>query len=719
MPATRCPCLFSALFTAGGIMLGAAAAEPPQIAISRVRAIPNSADESLAARLIGIVNFINVEGTAISIQDNTGAIWVTLPAGEIPKTGLGQRIEVTGHFTKGRFAPDFKAEALRIIDEPGLPKAVRVTGSALFSGEYDCRFVEVYGIVRAVLPWPNAKDTAAMVHLDVEGVRVRILTPIDQFARLSPLVDAVLRVRGMNAVAVNADGQILNVQVRVADAALIEIIEPPRDGAGLPLTAPGKLLAHPVNGFPGHRIRTRGTVIGSRRGEWVQVQDETHGVRAWTMTEGDLPPLGSMVEILGFPVAGPFSPQIEDAEFRDLGMGAAAEPTVLHENDDAKSSDGRLVRVVARLVEAQTDARPARLLLERGNILFAAEFADPVPRESLPATPGAIVEVTGTCEVSVGLEHQDAGYPKAREFMIHLRQASDVRLVKPAPWWTPVRLAVALVGTAAALITLLFFAGLLGRKNQRLVAAETELLTARDALARRVETRTDQLQAQLVARRDEFAEYSAVTAERNRLARDLHDSLEQTLAGAALRMDAASDLLPAGLDPARRQMEKAVELLRLSQAEVRRTVWGLRSLALEKRSLADALRESARLLTEDTGISATLDLLDGDAGLSPEEESELLNIAQEAIANVLKHSQATLLEIALRRDGPAVTLTVKDNGRGFDPAAEPAENSRPHYGQRDMRERAEMLGATLIVESQPAAGARVHVILRPANLSSV
>ena len=92
-------------------------------------------------------------------------------------------------------------------------------------------------------------------------------------------------------------------------------------------------------------------------------------------------------------------------------------------------------------------------------------------------------------------------------------------------------------------------------------------------------------------------------------------------------MDAASDLLPAGLDPARRQMEKAVELLRLSQAEVRRTVWGLRSLALEKRSLADALRESARLLTEDTGISATLDLLDGDAGLSPEEESELLNIA--------------------------------------------------------------------------------------------
>lgn len=110
-------------------------------------------------------------------------------------------------------------------------------------------------------------------------------------------------------------------------------------------------------------------------------------------------------------------------------------------------------------------------------------------------------------------------------------------------------------------------------------------MAAKDALAKRVETRTDQLHAQLSARRDELTEYSAVTAERNRLARDLHDSLEQTLAGAALRMDAANDLLPhpgaTDTEPARRQMEKAAELLRLSQTEVRRTVWGLRSLALE------------------------------------------------------------------------------------------------------------------------------------------
>jgi signal transduction histidine kinase len=260
----------------------------------------------------------------------------------------------------------------------------------------------------------------------------------------------------------------------------------------------------------------------------------------------------------------------------------------------------------------------------------------------------------------------------------------------------------------------MFFAGLLTRKNKSLVAAEVELVVARDTLAKRVETRTDQLHAQLSARRDELSEYSAVTAERNRLARDLHDSLEQTLAGAALRMDAANDLLPhpdaAELEPARRQMEKATELLRLSQAQVRRTVWGLRSLALEKHSLAEALRDSVRLLTEDIGIATTLDLDEGDAGLSNEQECELLHIAQEAVANVLKHADATQLEITLLRMDGMIVLTVKDNGHGFDPG-QPVENDRPHYGQQDMRERAQLIGAILTVKSEVGGGSCIQVSL--------
>jgi signal transduction histidine kinase len=386
---------------------------------------------------------------------------------------------------------------------------------------------------------------------------------------------------------------------------------------------------------------------------------------------------------------------------------------------DAFSHEGLLVRVTGRLIETQTDVTPARLLLKDGDLLFAAEFSGSIPRDALPAAPGAFVTVTGIAEGAVGSAQQEEGYLKPRDLLIHLRSPADVQVVQPAPWWTPLRLAVALAATGSALVTVLFFAGVLTRKNKSLVAAESELVAARDALAKRVETRTDQLHAQLSARRSELSEYAAVTAERNRLARDLHDSLEQTLAGAALRMDAANDLLPhpetAEAEPARRQMEKAAELLRLGQTEVRRTVWGLRSLALEKHSLAEALRDSVRLLTEDTGIATTMDLCEGETGLSHEQEYELLHIAQEAVANVLKHAHATALEVTLRRKDGEIVLTVKDNGHGFDTSSVPVANGRPHYGQQDMRERAQLLGALLAVRSEVGGGSCVEVILPQAT----
>jgi signal transduction histidine kinase len=139
-------------------------------------------------------------------------------------------------------------------------------------------------------------------------------------------------------------------------------------------------------------------------------------------------------------------------------------------------------------------------------------------------------------------------------------------------------------------------------------------------------------------------------------------------------------------------------------------VWGLRSLALEKHKLAEALRDSVRMLTEDTGIATTLNLDEGDAGLSNEQECELLHIAQEAVANVLKHAKATHLEITLLRKDGMIVLTVKDNGHGFDPAI-PIENDSPHYGQQDMRERAQLLGASLTVRSEVGGGSCIEVTL--------
>lgn len=698
----------------GAVSPCAAAQEAPFLSISKLREFSNDEGLRVEARTSGIINHISDQQTEIAIQDGKAAIWLPMHVNRPRDLKLGQEVEVGGYLQKGKFAPDFVVQSLEVIGEPGLPVPEIVTGSELLSGAYDCHFVELSGIVRAVQPWSALGRDHAIMHLDAKGTRILVLTPGNQLERLSGLVDAVVRVKGITAVAVNESGQVLTAQMRVTHPEFIEVLEPPRDASTLPLTPLKGLLAYPVSGAPGHRIRTRGTVTHSRNNESFQIQDDEQGVRVWTTGKIELPAVNSFVEVIGFPKPGPVSPTLEDGQVRILGASTALAPAVMNTARDAFFHEGRVVQVSGRLVETQTDVSPARLLLKDGSLLFAAEFNGSIPRDALPARPGAIITVTGIAEGSLASPQQEEGYLKSRDLLIRLRNLSDVRVVEPAPWWTPLRLAVALAATGSALVTVMFFAGLLTRKNKSLVVAESELVAARDALAKRVETRTDQLHAQLSARRDELTEYSAVTAERNRLARDLHDSLEQTLAGAALRMDAANDLLPhpgaTDTEPARRQMEKAAELLRLSQTEVRRTVWGLRSLALEKYSLAEALRDSVRLLTEDTGITTTLDLYDGDAGLANEQECELLHIAQEAVANVLKHANATSLEIALLRKDGMIVLTVKDNGHGFDPSI-PIANDRPHYGQQDMRERAQLLGASLTVNSEVGGGSCIQVSL--------
>ena len=704
------------LLIASGELFPLAAAEgAPFLSISQLREFPNEEGLRIEARTSGIINHISDGQTEIALQDGSAAIWMPMHVNRPRDLRLGQKVEVGGYLQKGQFAPDFIVQSLEVIGEPGLPEPARVSGSELLSGSYDCRYVELSGIVRAVHPWSRMGRDHAIMHLDANGTRIFVLTPSDQLDRLSQLVDGVVRIRGIDAVAVNEAGQVLTAQMRVTNPEFIEVVEPPRAESSLPLTPLKGLLGHPVSAAPGHRIRTRGTVTHAQNNESFQIQDEEHGVRVRTVGKVEPPALNSVVEVLGFPVPGPLSPTLEDGQFQVLGDSNALEAVVMTTARDALFYEGRLVQVTGRLIATQTDVSPARLLLEDDNLLFAAEFGGSIPRDALPAAPGAIISVTGIAEGSVGSDQQEEGYLKPRDLLIYLRSLADVRVVEPAPWWTPLRLAVALAGTGSALVTVLFFAGLLTRKNKSLLAAECELVAARDSLAKRVETRTDQLHAQLSARRSELSEYAAVTAERNRLARDLHDSLEQTLAGAALRMDAANDLLThpeaAEADPVRRQIEKAAELLRLSQSQVRRTVWGLRSLALEKHNLTEALRDSVRLLTEDTGIATTLEFCDGDTGLSHEQEYELLHIAQEAVANVLKHAHATVLEIALRRKDGTIVLTVKDNGHGFDPSSAPAVNGRPHYGQQDMRERAHLLGASLAVKSVVGGGSCVEVVL--------
>jgi len=234
------------------------------------------------------------------------------------------------------------------------------------------------------------------------------------------------------------------------------------------------------------------------------------------------------------------------------------------------------------------------------------------------------------------------------------------------------------------------------------------LQQAHDLLEERVKERTAQLKFQITARKESELQFKAVISERTRLAQELHDTLEQSLTGIALQLDTTSKLFQPKPESASAHLELARDLLSQSQVDVRRSVWDLRSRALEQFDLPGALTTSAKQLTDGTNVRVEFNAKGRVRPLPETVEDNLLRIAQEAMTNVIKHAQATAVEVELDYGPKNIILRLKDNGKGFDPSntAGPGEG---HFGLLGISERAKRLGAELTVQSKPGEGALVLV----------
>jgi signal transduction histidine kinase/ligand-binding sensor domain-containing protein len=206
------------------------------------------------------------------------------------------------------------------------------------------------------------------------------------------------------------------------------------------------------------------------------------------------------------------------------------------------------------------------------------------------------------------------------------------------------------------------------------------------------------------------AQYLAVFAERSRVARELHDSLLQGMSAVALELENVRAELPPDATSAARRLGAVEDALTASLAETRRFVWNLREQPTGTGELGLALERLAGRLTEGRGVECQVSVEGKVVHLSHDAQGSLFRIAQEALVNALKHGDARRIEVRLTYQDGTVKLTVRDDGRGFDPAqAEGAEAG--HFGLLGMRERARKLGATLEVDSAPGAGTTTTVIL--------
>jgi signal transduction histidine kinase len=200
--------------------------------------------------------------------------------------------------------------------------------------------------------------------------------------------------------------------------------------------------------------------------------------------------------------------------------------------------------------------------------------------------------------------------------------------------------------------------------------------------------------------------FLAVLQERRRLSRDLHDTLEQGLAGIALQVDSARQHLARRPEAVARCLETALHMVEYSREETRRTVNQLRSQALERGDIAQAVREVAGELTSGGRPTVQVEALGTPRRLSAAAEHHLFRIAQEALTNAVRHAQASRVSVSLAFANDAVELTVSDDGRGL-PSEKPAHGF--HFGLSGMRERARALGTRLEVESTPGSGTTIRV----------
>ena len=201
-------------------------------------------------------------------------------------------------------------------------------------------------------------------------------------------------------------------------------------------------------------------------------------------------------------------------------------------------------------------------------------------------------------------------------------------------------------------------------------------------------------------------QFSAVLAERNRIAREIHDNLAQDILGISVQLELVARLMPAAAEAAKGHLDRARILVRNSMTEARRYVWDLRSQELQKKDLSAALRDTTKRLTAENDVEAVVEVTGPLRPLPLEVETNLLRIGQEAINNAVKHARANRIDVTLNFDTRNVRLSIRDDGRGFDPAAQIADG---HFGLIGMRERAEQIGGMLTIDSANERGTQIAI----------
>lgn len=680
-------------------------------------ALSLSAEEAAQRRkilLTGVVTAAEADWKGqFFVQDATGGIFVENLSGPPPEPG--EQVVVEGVSHPGAFAPIVSAPQWRSLGRGPLPEPKRVPIEDLLMGAEDGRRIEVAGVVRSA----RLENGRLTVDLVASGHRLRVYARPLAEAAPDDLVACRVTVRGTAATHyIGALRHLTSVAIyvpRTEDFVVHETERPnPFDQPVIPINS---VAQYRRGQRAEQRVHVRGAVTFQRRGREVFLQDSSGGIHIVT-TSAESFAMGDQVEAVGFLEYQGHLPLLRDAALRrsaekNFPVPPRAAPFV----EIARGEHhGNFITLRGRVIDhsRRPDTLPsgrlagvvATWLVQGPETTFTVEYPENGDDPALAAVPvGSLVEVDGVC---VSTLEVDPTGGKLVGLRLLLPSPEALRVLERPSWFTPARLLAGLGIVSAVLLVVIGWLLTVSKKNavlrrvvRELEVAQDELQEAHDTLEHKVVERSAQLQVEMTARKTAELQFKAVLAERTRLARDLHDTLEQTLAGIALRLNTAARLFRRDPDASDTHLQLARNWLHQSQVNLRRSIWDLRSRELEQFDLAQALRTSAEQLVQGTGIELDFQTKGGPRSLPEVVEENVLRVGQEALTNVAKHAKASRVSIVLEFDPRVLRLRIEDDGAGFEPALASRDG---HFGLTGMAERAKRIAGGLVINSAPGRG---------------
>ena len=602
------------------------------------------------------------------LHDGTAGCYVQLlPGTNTPYFSPGTKLRLNGISQSLGYYPSVTRAQVEVIGKGEIPAPVRLLADQIFSPEMDSAWVEVPARVVGY----ETGDKRFTLDIQVYGSVFKAELSLQNGAedQAAALMQRPVRLRGILGTIFNRQWQMTDRHFFVPSFASIVPTLPPAGDQADPLIKVAQILTDGIG--PQTRIRVRGEVTQpDAKGFYLR-----DGSGSTLVYDGQTKRFarGALVEVTGFGDVAPFRPILRATRVVELAQTNPPVPVPFNfTNADLPVMQFELVALMADYL-GRNDGRLENILQCRaGSQIFEALL----PKDnSLPDfTPGDKISLTGICELTT--THALPRISWVDGFRLHLADSDAVHLITPAPWWNTQRLFVALAVTSAVALLGLLGTWMLRRQVNKQLAIISDSL------------RTE-----------------AVGKERDRMARELHDTLEQQLSGVALQLDGLDDAIKANPGTAAKILTLARHMLRYTRLEARRSVWDLRSKVLEKQGLVAALQNMAE---STTGVKIELQVQGEKVKLPAAVEFHLFRIAQEALANAVKHSRASVITIELEYGAESFRLTVRDNGCGFDlQATEKIPGS--HFGLMGMRERAAKMGGELNLQTAPQKGCCLSV----------